>query len=46
MSNSDIDEQIREVNNFDVSTSTISKITNSVSSDIIAWQNRSLEPVY
>ena len=46
MSNSDIEEQIREVYNFDVSTSTISRITDSVSSDIIAWQNRPLEPVY
>ena len=46
MSNSDIEEQIREVYNFDVSTSTISRITDSVSSDIIAWQNRPLEPIY
>ena len=46
MSNSDIEEQIREVYNFDVSTSTISRITDAVSSDIIAWQNRPLEPVY
>jgi putative transposase len=36
----------REVYNFDVSTSTISRITDAVSSDIIAWQNRPLEPVY
>jgi transposase-like protein len=35
MSNSDIEEQIREVY-FDVSTSTISRITDSVSSDIFA----------
>lgn len=46
MSNSDIEEQIREVYNFEVSTSTISRITDSVSNDIIAWQNRPLEPVY
>ena len=46
MSNSDIEEQIREVYNFEVSTSTISRITDSVSSDIIAWQNRPLEAVY
>lgn len=46
MSNSDIEEQIREVYNFDVSTSTISRITDTVSNDIIAWQNRPLEPVY
>ena len=46
MSNSDIEEQIREVYNFDVSTSTISRITEKVSGDIVAWQNRPLEPVY
>jgi transposase-like protein len=46
MSASDIEEQIREVYNFEVSTSTISRITETVASDIIAWQNRPLEPVY
>ena len=46
MSNSDIEAQIREVYNFDISTSTISRITEMVSGDIIAWQNRPLEPVY
>ena len=46
MSNSDIEEQIREVYNFDVSTSTISRITDRVSNDIVAWQNRPLESVY
>ena len=46
MSNSDIEEQIREVYNFEVSTSTISRITDSVSNDIVAWQNRPLETVY
>lgn len=46
MSNSDIEEQIREVYNFDVSTSTISRITDRISNDIVAWQNRPLEPVY
>lgn len=46
MSNSDIEEQIREVYNFEVSTSTISRITDTVSNDIVAWQNRPLEPVY
>jgi transposase-like protein len=46
MSNSDIEEQIREVYNFDISTSTISRITDKVSGDIVAWQNRPLEPVY
>ena len=46
MSNSDIQQQIREVYDFDVSTSTISRITDTISGDIIAWQNRPLEPVY
>jgi putative transposase len=46
MSVSDIEEQIKEVYNFDVSGATISRITAKVSEDIVAWQNRPLEPVY
>lgn len=46
MSTSDIEEQIREVYNFDISTSTISRITDRISNDIIAWQNRPLESTY
>jgi transposase-like protein len=46
MSNSDIEEQIREVYNFEVSTSTISRITDRISNDIVAWQNRPLESTY
>jgi transposase-like protein len=46
MSNSDIEEQIREVYNFDISTSTISRITDRISNDIVAWQNRPLENIY
>ena len=46
MSNSNIEEQIREVYDFDISTSTISRITDRISNDIVAWQNRPLEPVY
>jgi putative transposase len=46
MSVSDIEEQIREVYNFEVSASTISRITETVANDIVAWQNRPLEPVY
>ncbi|EGJ71133.1 transposase mutator type [Bacteroides coprosuis DSM 18011] len=46
MSVSDIEEQIREVYNFDVSGATISRITDAVTTDIVAWQNRPLEPVY
>lgn len=36
MTNSDIEEQIREVYDFDISTSTISRITNLITNDIIA----------
>ena len=46
MTNSDIEQQIREVYDFDISTSTISRITDRVTNDIVAWQNRPLEPVY
>jgi transposase-like protein len=46
MSVSDIEEQIKDVYKFDVSTSTISRITSRVAEDIVAWQNRPLEPVY
>jgi len=46
MTNSDIEEQIKEVYNFDISTTTISRITDRISNDIVAWQNRPLEPVY
>ncbi len=46
MSISDIEEQIREVYDFDVSSATISRITDAVTADIVAWQNRPLEPVY
>lgn len=46
MSNSDIEEQIREVYGFEVSTSAISRITDRITNDIVAWQNRPLEPVY
>src|SRR5690606_28393075 len=44
--NSDIEEQISEIYGFDVSTSTISRITDRITNDIVAWQNRPLEPVY
>ena len=46
MSNTDIEEQMREIYDFKVSPSAISRITDRVSDDIIAWQNRPLEPVY
>lgn len=46
MSNSDIQEQIRESYNFEVSTSAVSRITSKIVDDIVIWQNRPLEPVY
>lgn len=46
MSNSDIEAQISELYNIDVSTSTISRITDHITNDIVAWQNRPLESVY
>lgn len=46
MSNSDIEEQIRELYDFSISTSTISRITDTITNDIIAWKNRPLEACY
>jgi transposase-like protein len=46
MRNSDIEEQIRKVYGFDVSSSTISRIADAITDDIVAWQNRPLDPVY
>lgn len=46
MSNSDIEEQLREIYDFRLSPTTISRITDHISEDIVVWQNRPLEPVY
>lgn len=46
MSVSDIEDQIREMYDFEVSTSTISRITSAVSIEVSAWQNRPLEDLY
>jgi transposase-like protein len=46
MSNADIEEQLLELYGFNVSTSTISIVTSKITDDIIAWQNRPLEPTY
>jgi putative transposase len=46
MSVADIEDQINDVYNFEVSTSTISRITSRIAEDIVSWQNRPLEPVY
>jgi putative transposase len=40
MSVSDIEEQIKDVYKFEVSSATISRITSRVAEDIVAWQNR------
>lgn len=46
MSVSDIEEKIKDVYKFVVSTAAISRITSWIAEDIIAWQNRPLETVY
>lgn len=46
MSVSDIEEQIKEMYDFDISTSTISRITNAVASEVVMWQNRPLDDLY
>ena len=46
MSVSDIQEQIKDLYEFEVSTSAISRITDRVTNDIVSWQNRPLEPIY
>jgi len=46
MSNSDIEEQLHELYGFNVSTTTISIITDKITNDVIAWQNRPLETTY
>jgi putative transposase len=46
MSVSDIEDQIKDVYKFNVSSSTISRITSRVAEDIVSWQNRPLDPVY
>jgi len=46
LSNSDIEEQLHEIYDFRVSTSTISRVTDKITTDIVAWQNRPLDSVY
>ena len=46
MSNTDIEDQIRDIYDIRVSTSAISRITDAVNEDVVAWQNRPLDPVY
>lgn len=46
MSVNDIEQQISELYNFDISASAISRITDRVAQDAIIWQSRPLESVY
>ena len=46
MSVNDIEQQIKEVYNFEISSSTISRITDRIVEDIAVWQNRPLESTY
>jgi transposase-like protein len=46
MSNSNIEDHLREIYDFRLSTSAISRITERVTEDIRAWQTRPLEDVY
>lgn len=46
MSVSDIEEQLSDVYDIDVSSSTISRITDRIMQDITTWQNRPLDSVY
>lgn len=46
MSVSDIEEQLKEIYNFELSTSAISRITDRVTQDVAVWQNRPLESLY
>ena len=46
MSTSDIEQQIHEMYDFNISTATISGITDRITGDIIAWKNRPLEQTY
>jgi transposase-like protein len=46
MSVGDIEEQISEVYDIDVSSSTISRITDRIVQDVTTWQNRPLDSIY
>ena len=46
MSNRDIEDQLHNIYGIEVSRTTISRITDRIKEDVIAWQHRPLEPVY
>ena len=45
-STSEISETIRDIYGVEVSDSVISRVTDAVMADVVAWQNRPLDPVY
>ena len=45
-STAEISETIRDIYGMEVSDSVISRVTDAVLADIVAWQNRPLDPVY
>ncbi|CAM4182007.1 IS256 family transposase [Aquirufa beregesia] len=46
MSVSDIEQEIKEIYQFELSSSAISRVTQRIMEDSIAWQNRPLDAVY
>lgn len=43
---SDIKEQVKELYDFEISTSAISRITNAIATEVVSLQNRPLEDLY
>jgi len=46
MTTGDIQAHLAEIYDTDISRETISKITDAIVEDMVAWQNRPLDPVY
>ena len=46
MTTGDIQAHLAEIYDTDISRETISKITDAVVEDMVAWQNRPLDPIY
>lgn len=46
MTTGDIQAHLAEIYDTDISRETISKITDEILADMVAWQNRPLEPIY
>ncbi|MBP0556402.1 transposase, partial [Mycobacterium tuberculosis] len=45
-STAEIADTIRDIYGVEVSDSVISRVTDAVLADVVAWQNRPLDPVY